>query len=44
MAAVGDTRYGLKGLRERAETVGGRLLVESEKDKGTRVALEVVAR
>ncbi len=41
MAAVGDTRYGLKGLRERAETVGGTLVVESEKDKGTKVALEI---
>jgi signal transduction histidine kinase len=40
-AAVADTRYGLKGLRERAETVGGALVVESEKDKGTKVALTV---
>lgn len=36
-----DGRYGLKGLRERAETVGGTLVVESEKDKGTKVALEI---
>jgi signal transduction histidine kinase len=41
MAAVADGRYGLKGLRERAETVGGTLVVESEKDKGTKVALEI---
>src|SRR5207248_5279427 len=41
MAGVADTRYGLKGLRERAETVGGTLSVEREKDKGTRVALAV---
>jgi signal transduction histidine kinase len=40
-ATVGGTRLGLKGLRERAETVGGALLVESEKDRGTRVALEI---
>ena len=41
MAAVGDTRYGLQGLRERAETIGGILRVESERDKGTAVALEI---
>jgi len=28
MAAVADGRYGLKGLRERAETVGGTLVVD----------------
>jgi signal transduction histidine kinase len=42
-AAVADTRYGLRGLRERAEMIGGELLVESTKDKGTKVALEMSA-
>jgi signal transduction histidine kinase len=42
-AAVADTRYGLMGLRERAESIGGRLYVESAKDKGTKVALEIKA-
>ena len=43
MAAVGDTRYGLQGLRERAETIGGILRVKSENDKGTTVALEIAS-
>jgi signal transduction histidine kinase len=41
VAAVTDTRYGLKGLRERAEAIGGVLRVESAKDKGTTVTLEI---
>lgn len=40
-AAVAETRYGLRGLRERAEMIGGALFVESTKDKGTRVAFEM---
>lgn len=42
-AAIADARYGLRGLRERAEMIGGVLLVESTKDKGTKVAFEVGA-
>ena len=42
-AAVADARYGLRGLRERAEMVGGALVVESSRDKGTRVAFEMSA-
>jgi len=38
--AVAETRYGLRGLRERAEMIGGALLVESTKDKGTKIAFE----
>jgi len=41
--AVAETRYGLRGLRERAEMIGGALLVESTKDKGTKVAFEMSA-
>ena len=40
--AVAETRYGLRGLRERAEMIGGALLVEST-DKGTKVAFEMSA-
>jgi len=40
-AAVANTRYGLRGLRERAEMIGGALLVESTKDEGTKVAFEM---
>ena len=40
-AAAGETRYGLRGLRERTDTIGGTLLVESEIDKGSTVALEL---
>jgi signal transduction histidine kinase len=43
VAAIGDTRFGLQGLRERAETIGGVLRVESENDKGTTVALEIAS-
>ena len=43
MAAVADSRYGLRGLRERAEMIGGALFVESTKDKGTKVAFEMSA-
>jgi len=40
-AAVADTSFGLMGLRERAESIGARFYVESEKGKGTTVALEI---
>ena len=43
MAAVTHTRYGLRGLHERAATIGGSLIVESKKDRGTMVALELAA-
>jgi signal transduction histidine kinase len=43
MTSVPDTRYGLQGLRERAESIGGILRVESEDDKGTTVTLEIAA-
>ena len=33
----GDGRFGLKGMHERAESVGGRLSVESRTAKGTMV-------
>ena len=41
--AVAETRYGLRGLRERAEMIGGALLVQSTKDEGTKVAFEMSA-
>lgn len=33
--------YGLVGMRERAELAGGRLIIESEKGKGTKVTLKI---
>ena len=33
--------FGLVGMRERAELVGGTLKIESEKGKGTRVVLKI---
>ncbi len=33
--------FGLVGMRERADLAGGRLKIESEKDKGTRVVLTI---
>lgn len=40
-ATVGRARYGLQGLRERAEIVGGRLEVESQPGQGTIVRLTI---
>jgi glucose-6-phosphate-specific signal transduction histidine kinase len=42
-APAGDGRrhYGLLGIRERAELVGGRARIESAPGKGTRVMVEV---
>jgi signal transduction histidine kinase len=39
-SAVG-TRLGLRGMRERAELVGGTLRVDSEPGRGTSVVFEV---
>ena len=36
-----EGRYGLLGMRERAESVGGRLVVDSEVGRGTRIELVV---
>jgi len=33
--------HGIRGMYERAESVGGHLLVESEKDNGTRIAISL---
>jgi len=40
-AADGRARFGLEVMRERVESVGGRLRVESEPGRGTLVAFEV---
>jgi signal transduction histidine kinase len=40
-AAVADDRYGLKGMRERAEIVGADLRIESRPADGTRVTLDL---
>jgi signal transduction histidine kinase len=36
--------YGLKGMRERAERVGGRLVISSRSDAGTEVVLTIPSR
>lgn len=41
-ASVDGDRYGLKGLRERAEMVGGRLEVDSQPGHGTMVRLAIL--
>ena len=41
VATVNDTRYGLKGLRERAEMIGGMLEIDSIPQKGTTVRLMI---
>jgi signal transduction histidine kinase len=38
-AASGDMRFGLLGMRERAEMVGGKLSIDSAPGKGTQVTL-----
>jgi signal transduction histidine kinase len=40
-AAGGEARMGLRGMRERANVIGGRLQVESGVGQGTRVSLTV---
>jgi two-component system NarL family sensor kinase len=40
-AAPSDTRYGLEGMRERAELAGGRLSLRSHPDRGTVVEARV---
>jgi len=32
-----DNKYGLRGMRERAEMIGGNLLIESRIGKGTKI-------
>ncbi|HXQ36286.1 MAG TPA: ATP-binding protein, partial [Anaerolineales bacterium] len=39
---VNDARYGLKGLHERAEMIGGTLEVDSQPQKGTTVKLSIL--
>jgi len=38
---VSSGHFGLVGMRERAELIGGRLTIESQKGKGTKVVLEI---
>lgn len=40
-ASAGRGRFGLAGMRERADAVGARLTVESDPGSGTRVLVEV---
>lgn len=40
-ASVHGAHFGLQGLRERAEMIGGRLVVESRPEQGTTVRLEI---
>lgn len=40
-AQTNTGRFGLMGMRERAELAGGSLQIESHKDKGTKVSLEI---
>jgi two-component system nitrate/nitrite sensor histidine kinase NarX len=39
--SAGDGHYGLRFMRERAEQIGGQLLVESEPGAGTRILFTV---
>ena len=41
-AQVNDARFGLKGLHERAEMIGGTLEVDSQPQKGTTVKLSIL--
>ena len=43
-SAEGGGGFGLKGMRERIEKVGGHLSIESARDKGTHVSIEVPLR
>jgi signal transduction histidine kinase len=39
--AVDEQRFGLRGIRERARLLGGRVIVDSAPGKGTRVSVEL---
>jgi len=39
-AALNDDQYGLRGMRERVEMIGGRFSVDSAPGQGTRIVLE----
>jgi signal transduction histidine kinase len=39
--AVARDRFGLRGMRERAETVGAALTIDSRPADGTRITLDV---
>jgi two-component system nitrate/nitrite sensor histidine kinase NarX len=41
--SVGDDRYGLRGMRERAEMVGAELRIDSRPADGTRIILDLPA-
>jgi len=40
-AAEGSNHYGLKGMKERVEKLGGTLAIESAPDKGTRIDIQI---
>jgi signal transduction histidine kinase len=42
-ASVGDDRYGLRGMRERAEMVGAELVIDSRPADGTRIVVDLPA-
>jgi signal transduction histidine kinase len=43
-SVAGGGGFGLKGMRERIEKVGGHLAIETAPGKGTRIAIEVPLR
>jgi two-component system sensor histidine kinase DegS len=40
-SGMSSGHFGLVGMRERAELAGGKLKIESEKGKGTKVVLTI---
>jgi signal transduction histidine kinase len=43
-AAARDTGYGLRSMRERAELIGGHIVVDSGKQDGTRITVELALK
>ena len=38
--SLGEPHFGLQSMKERAESIGGKLLVQSEPNRGTRITVE----
>jgi signal transduction histidine kinase len=43
-SAINEDRFGLRGMRERAEAIGATLFIDSQVDRGTTIRLRMVLK